>query len=458
MAKKLTIMGARTFKASDPVLSYPARIVAFDAETMDPVDATWQYADSSTSVQGKEFLDLYPALLLNVSAEGYDPVIINSNNINFIGQIGVVAIKDDKTVAQWGDVQFTNKYFLDPADNHDVRQVTTSINCAFALRTDGTLRAWGEEQYGGVLPADVYSRTDILRSSGFPYAGLAQGQSAPYFASWGMNSQGQYAIPENIQAMDNIVQVLGSMSRAVLNANGQVFAWGDAEEGGLVPADIAALSDITMLFGNDYSFTALRSNGQLVAWGLAENGGALPDDIVALTDIVRVFPGATNYVAQRANGNLVAWGSDAESIAIPADIAAMTNIVDVKYVSTPFGQSAFVALRDDGTVVSWGSANTGVVPVPEGVDNVAVICVAPEYCLALKKDGTVMGWGSNDVFNDPIVGKLTDVKAIYAEADVAVALKGDNTIVVWGNALHGGSMLEVPDGVQGNISYTVASA
>lgn len=458
MAKNLIVMGKRTVKGSDPVVSYPARIAVYDAETMEPVEATWQYIGSSASVQGKGFFDLYPSQQLNVSAEGYTSVILNSNNINLIAQIGVVVIKDDKTVEQWGDVQFTNVHFLAPAENHDVCQVTTGMNCAFALRTDNTLRAWGTAQYGGILPPEVYSRSDILRSLAFPAAGLIQGQSAPYLISWGAQGEGSYQVPVNIQAMDNIVQIVGESSRAVLTRDGQVFAWGDTDEGGVVPADIAALSDITMLFGNDYSFTALRSNGQLVAWGLAENGGVLPDDIAALTDIVRVFPGSTNYVAQRANGNIVAWGADSEAIVIPADIAAMTNIVDVKPVSTAFGQYAFVALCDDGTVVSWGSDATGVVPVPDGIDNVAALSVAPSYCMALKKDGTVIGWGDNDNLNAPVIGELTDVKAVYVEGDVAVVLKGDNTIVVWGSLEHGGSMFEIPDGVQGNISYTVASA
>jgi alpha-tubulin suppressor-like RCC1 family protein len=118
-----------------------------------------------------------------------------------------------------------------------------------------------------------------------------------------------------------------------------------------------------------------------------------------------------------------------------------------------------VALKNDGTVWSWGSNGYGqlgdgtntdrATPVQvSGLTNVKEIDAGAYHTVALKNDGTVWSWGSNgygqlgdgttedrkapvQVMVSPGVG-LTNVKAIAAGDCHTVALKNDGTVWAWG--------------------------
>ena len=82
-----------------------------------------------------------------------------------------------------------------------------------------------------------------------------------------------------------------------------------------------------------------------------------------------------------------------------------------------------LALKSDGTVVTWGLKGTGEYTVPGGL-NGAVAIAANGYSLALKSDGTVVAWGTN-YFNQagPTAPcGLNDVVAIAAGSYHVLAL------------------------------------
>jgi len=65
----------------------------------------------------------------------------------------------------------------------------------------------------------------------------------------------------------------------------------------------------------------------------------------------------------------------------------------------PLQQDLFhtVALKQNGTVVAWGSNYAGQIGVPTGLRDVAAIAAGSAHTLALKKDGTVAAWGRASV-------------------------------------------------------------
>jgi alpha-tubulin suppressor-like RCC1 family protein len=127
------------------------------------------------------------------------------------------------------------------------------------------------------------------------------------------------------------------------------------------------------------------------------------------------------------------------------------------YTEVSVGGSFVVALRDDGTVWTWGAMhgekigdnNSWVQPTPVQVpiENVVAVSAGWEHGMALKKDGTVWTWGSNDYgqLGDgttmsakwytivPVEVKgLGNVTMISAGPWQSVALKSDGTVWSWG--------------------------
>ncbi|ECG8591492.1 hypothetical protein FNI11_17410 [Salmonella enterica subsp. salamae] len=453
MSGKLLIMGRRTQGAGCYNSPY-SRIVALDADTLESVMANWQYEGENQIIQGTAFYDHNSVNNLLVSANGYQSVMLNAGNIDFRPGSIITVVNNDKQLKQWGDRVVLQEYPINEDENHDFKKVT-SLGCSFAVRTDNSLYAWGNVEYGGQLKPDTAERTDILNVMPSNMAGVLLGGNAPYVDQWGMATDGYFTLPEKIAAMDNIVDlVCNDNVRAVLTREGKVYDWGNPDEGSLIPADILDLDDITAVYVNAMSLCAVRRTGQIVAWGKAEAGGKLPDDIAALTDIVRVYPGDTTFVALRANGSIVVWGEEGEYVDFPEDIAALTNIVDVQFCHGGGSPSNYVLLLDDGTVKAFGTDECGILSIPDGLSDVAALTGTSKYCSALKKDGTVVNWGNNSHLNDSLVkDKLVNVRAVYGSAYCMAALTAEDTLVIWGITDNGEPMTLVPDGVQGNISY-----
>ena len=133
-----------------------------------------------------------------------------------------------------------------------------------------------------------------------------------------------------------------------------------------------------------------------------------------------------------AAGRPVAWGCgggfDAGQCSVPSGLSGVTAI--------SAGYDHSLALKDDGTVRSWGcGSGAGQCGVPSGLSGVTAIAAALTHNLALKSDGTVVAWGcggGNDYGQCSVPSGLSGVTAIAAAGGHSLALKGDGTVVAWG--------------------------
>lgn len=130
------------------------------------------------------------------------------------------------------------------------------------------------------------------------------------------------------------------------------------------------------------------------------------------------------------------------------------------FVSIAAGVDFGLALKTDGTVLSWGSnffgqlGNGGspaqvVTPtVIPGLSNVVAVAAGQWSAMALKKDGTVWAWGDNhdgqvatgsftpSVAIPTQITALSGITAIAAGGGIMGAVKSDGTVWAWGdNAL-----------------------
>ena len=89
-------------------------------------------------------------------------------------------------------------------------------------------------------------------------------------------------------------------------------------------------------------------------------------------------------------------------------------------------------LRSDGTVVTSDSS-----PAPAGLSDVVAIAAGDPHCVALRADGTVVTWGGVESSESGVPPGLDQVVAIAAGYRHTLALRRDGTVVGWGRAMVG---------------------
>lgn len=134
-----------------------------------------------------------------------------------------------------------------------------------------------------------------------------------------------------------------------------------------------------------------------------------------------------------------------------------------KFVAVGNGDDFIVALRDDGTVWTWGRIAGEIfpdkstytdrsTPLQVNIDNVTAISVGGAHCLMLKTDGSVWSWGFNDdgQLGDgtntgtnradirPVqVSGLDNIISISSGGSNSLALKDDGSVWSWGGNWNG---------------------
>lgn len=186
------------------------------------------------------------------------------------------------------------------------------------------------------------------------------------------------------------------------------------------------LTGITGLLGIALLLMAgqIGRSQNVVAWG-SNTGGQITVPANA-TNVIGVAAGWYHSLALRNDGSVVSWG---QITTVPL---AVTNIVRIAA-----GASNNLALRGDGKVFAWGNDNSwGEDNVPAFRTNVIAIAAGDLHCLALQADGTVIAWGQNIYGQTNVPAGLTNVIAISAGTMQSMALKDDGTMVIWGGGAY----------------------
>jgi len=202
--------------------------------------------------------------------------------------------------------------------------------------------------------------------------------------------------------------------------------------------------DVIQISGQYGHNLALLSDGTVWSWGYNVYGqlgdGSSGDDsnrsepkqVTDLTDVVAISTGEEFSVALKSDGTVWTWGN--------GRLGSLGNSKSSKGINTKeMPISDFVALRE-----------TFIQPYPikvESLQDVVSISTGAEHALALKNDGTVWSWGYNrfgqvgvfygenkeKVFDSPvqIIG-LSDVIQVAAGRYHSLAVKKDGTLWAWG--------------------------
>lgn len=240
----------------------------------------------------------------------------NLNNINAVSAGGQfsVALRSDNTVWTWGtnfygqlgngtntDSSIPTQVKLDPNLYPNtpylsgIIAISAGTMSTLALRSDGTVWAWGENGYGelgngsttySIYAVQVHNLSNITAIAAGGYFGMALKNDGTFY-TWGQNNYGQLGIdpqtsyrsePAPLSGISGIAAFSGGFEHVLaLKTDGTVWAWGSNGNGQLgvstsirsryTPAQVSGLPQInSVCAGWDVSY-ALKSDGTIYAWG-----------------------------------------------------------------------------------------------------------------------------------------------------------------------------------------------
>jgi len=338
----------------------------------------------------------------------------------------VVASWGDNSLGDLGDgtTVLLRTLYRDIAAGSDVVQVAAGRTHNLALRSDGTVTAWGLNDHGALGDGTTTDRSTPVQVSGL--AGV----------------------------MTQVVA--GEEFSLALRSDGTVWAWGRNDHGQLgrgtisggeiVPARVNVLNRVTKISaGRDFGL-ALRSDGIVFAWG-GDRFGQLGN-------------GATSY----------------SPVSVPVKIAGLSQVTGISA-----GWDSALATEASGisvvtSVWAWGNNDEGQLgdgtvtghSTPERVTglpvSIAGISAGGQFAEVLGTDGSVWGWGTNDLgqlniappsaaVTRPVsvIAAGSRITQISAGAGHMLALRSDGTVLAWGLGVRG----QLGNGIQTQISGPV---
>ena len=252
-----------------------------------------------------------------------------------------------------------------------------------------------------------------------------------------------------IKAFFTIIILLSWQSGLADEPTGEVIGWGSDISGeatgmptggnatGKVVVANQVLKNVTAIGAGYGHGIALRCDGTVVGWGanyLGQAIGAITDypyktngqvmiDGLVLSNVTAIAAGRTHNLALKNDGSVVAWGSlnSGVQVVVPAIIS---NVVAIAA-----GYDGSLALKNDGTVTGWNMR------IPAGLSNIIAIAAANtpwSQGLVLRKDGVVIEWSRGTAWEN---GQVVASNAVaIAEGDAhGLALQRNGTVVEWGS-------------------------
>ncbi len=294
-----------------------------------------------------------------------------------------------------------------------------------ALRTDGTLAAWGANDPGYGQCDNIPTGNDFSAIAGGYDHSLAL-RSDGTLAAWGRNYDGQCNVPggNNYSAVAG-----GGWHSLALRSDGSVAAWGYNGYGECnVPA-----GTYSAVAGGDYHSVGLRADGTLAYWG--DNYGLGPPPAGTYS---AVAAGGYHSLALRADGTLAAWG---------LNNYGQCNVLAGTYSAMDGGEAHTLALRADGTLAAWGYDGYGQCSnVPAGI--FVAVAAGGYHGLALEArtdyDGDLLVSGTGVYANlnraITVAGDASIQSTMYLYNNPTMAVAGTTTITPTGAVLGEGTL------------------
>jgi len=232
--------------------------------------------------------------------------------------------------------------------------VGSGENHSMAVKTDGTLWTWGLNNNGQLglnsatysfsSPNQVGALTNWLRvAGGYAYSVAVKTDGTLW--SWGQNNLGQLGLgdtssrssPVQVGALTTWINIAcGSYNHTLaVKTDGTLWSWGRGASGALG-------------LGNTTNYSSPKQVGVLTTWSKIAGGIAGGRQCtVAVTTVGAMWSWGSNNFGQLGLGNTTNYSS-------PKQIGALTTWLNVSC-----GTYAPMAIKTDGTLWGWGQNQNG---------------------------------------------------------------------------------------------------
>ncbi|OGA48443.1 MAG: hypothetical protein A3G25_17075 [Betaproteobacteria bacterium RIFCSPLOWO2_12_FULL_63_13] len=239
----------------------------------------------------------------------------------------------------------------------DVTAIAAGDSHTVALKSDGSVWAWGWNGYGQLGDGTTNDGVDPVQVSGLPtiamiaagwYHNVAVGTDGSVWA-WGDNSKGQLGVistqicsntlrftgcaktPRRVATLPPgaVTALAAGADHTLALSGGKVWAWGNNSAGQLgngttssssIPQAVSGLSDVTAITAQNRYSLALTDDGTVWAWGANYAGqlatgttqnSAVPVQVQHLSDVISITAGDGHAMAVRHDGTVWGWGWNA---------------------------------------------------------------------------------------------------------------------------------------------------